>query len=337
MERTNRKSWGLVAMACVFLLLGGCDPFNASLREGSAYPGGGTFCPKYQQPDGGSPPPMVCSGICTTLVFSRLMLPTDSTESERFAFELNGKKYNSLGGIMALLVSQAPTMDFQSNQDRAVSSGLTLNLLRIQPPFAGGTYKVKGQHQVAANQTCCANPAKLNECMAEAKKGCFNGQHSFSDEASLPPSQPFAGEVSGYKLKMTSPSASIRMNLLGTAIFELPLINVQIRGTLSKDGIADGTLSGAIPEMYLCNVVIPMIATTINNAYQDPKGDQKAKDLLKTLFDTNKDGTIIAAEVQNNGLIKTFLDGDVDSNGDGEKELSVGLGFRAVPATLSSP
>lgn len=335
MEQIKRKSWGLVAVACVFLLLGGCDPFNASLREGSTYPGGGVFCPKYQQPDGGPPSPMVCSGACTTLVFSRLMLPTDSTESERYALELNGKKYNSLGGVLALLVSQVPTMDFQSNQNRAVSSGQVLNLLRIQPPLAGGSYKVKGQHQVAANQTCCADPTKLNECMAEAQKGCFNGQHSFTSEASLPPSQPFAGEVSGYKLKMTSPSASIRMNLLGTAIFEMSLINVQIRGTLTKDGIADGTLSGGIPQRYLCNVLIPMIAATIDIAYKDPKGDQKAKDLLKTLFDTNpQDGKITADEVKNNGLIKTFLDGDVDVDGDGKNELSLGLGFTTVGAKI---
>ena len=74
----------------------------------------------------------------------------------------------------------------------------------------------------------------------------------------------------------------------------------------------------------------------VNTVYIDPTADQKTKDLLKTLFDTNKDGTITATEVATNGLIKTFLDGDVDVDNDGIKELSLGLGFSTVAAKIKT-
>jgi hypothetical protein len=72
----------------------------------------------------------------------------------------------------------------------------------------------------------------------------------------------------------------------------------------------------------------------LNHALMDPLVDASSKAMIKALFDTNNDGTITAAELMSNALITTFMAGDVDVDKDGVKELSLGLGFTAVGATI---
>jgi hypothetical protein len=62
--------------------------------------------------------------------------------------------------------------------------------------------------------------------------------------------------------------------------------------------------------------------------------EQTTKDLILQLFDTDGDKTISTAEIQNNATLKMLLAGDVDVDGDGKKELSLGVGFTAVDAKI---
>ena len=45
-------------------------------------------------------------------------------------------------------------------------------------------------------------------------------------------------------------------------------------------------------------------------------------------------GLYTEEEVKDNDIIKAFLQGDVDVDGDGTPELSLGVGFEAVAATI---
>lgn len=94
-------------------------------------------------------------------------------------------------------------------------------------------------------------------------------------------------------------------------------------------------LAGAIETAELQNNVIPAMAALLNQVLQDPTTSQPVKDTILTLFDANQDGVITVAEVMDNSIIKTFLDGDVDVDNDGMNELSMGLGFKAVGAVIT--
>ena len=318
-------------MALAMLFLVGCGAFEAGLTQ---VPPPGTPpppCYKVWKPETSSSP-MTCAVTCTTLVLDQLLFPTDSTESEMTALSCNDKKYNALGGIMALLVSQMPDMKVQINLDRAVRSGLTLNLLRYQA--APGQDKIQAQFQPAASQVCCKDPADLVSCEEEASKGCFSGKHAFTLDPKASPGEVLEGTSINGKLSLNPGTVRLLLSLLSPVPLELPLYGAQVRGAISPDGIANGIISGAVDKQSMDTVLIPHIANLINLVYTDSKTDQRTKDLQKTLFDTDKDGKITAAELKNNGLARSLLSGDVDLDGDGIMELSMGFGFTAVPAKL---
>ena len=322
--------------------------------------------------DGGTPDAPKAEKIdctkntCYDYVTNKLILPTDSTESEKYALELNGKKYNSLGGILALIVSQAPTLNIQAEMDGATCEGAALILLRAQAASltSGATTM---QTWVADKKACCTTTSDNTKCCTEAATACFNGTTEFTKTGNTA-EYLFGGNISGGKVKAGPASMKLNLTLSGGASLALNLKAVVIKGEITATGIKNGVLSGAIPKDDLDTVVVPQIATMVNTTYKDPKTDQKTIDLLKTLFDTNKDGEITAKEVKENGLIKTFLDGDVDvdpapktpatgckTDADcdtvnsfkttcsttpapgtciGKKELSLGLGFSTVAAKI---
>ena len=289
---------------------------------------------KIIQKDGSVPPPTIdCTkNTCYDFVTNKLVLPTDSTESEKYALELNGKKYNSLGGILALVVSQAPTLNIAAEMDGALCEGAALILMRAQAnSLTSGPATM--QSWVAKKKACCTTTSDNTKCCTEAATACFNGTTEFEKEATTT-DYLFGGTISGGKVKAGPSKMKLNLTLSGGSSLSLNLVSVVIKGEITATGIKNGVLSGAIPKDDLDNVVVPELAKMVNTAYTDPKGDQKTKDLLKTLFDTDKDGKITATEVANNGLIKTFLDGDVDTDNDGKKELSLGLGFTTVAAKI---
>jgi hypothetical protein len=288
---------------------------------------------KVVTPDQGKIEPINCStNTCHDFVANKLLLPTDSTESQKYALQFNGKPYNSLGGILALIASQASGLNIQEEMDGALCEGAALILMRAQAKSLTAG-KTTLQTWVAKKKACCTTTSDNKTCCTEAATACFNGTTEFEKDSSGT-DYIFGGNIFGGKIAAGSAKMKLNLTLSGGAALALNLKYVQIKGDITATGITNGVLSGAIPKDDLDNVIVPQIATMVNTAYTDPKGDQKTKDLLKTLFDTDKDGKITAAEVKNNGLIKTFLDGDVDVDGDGKKELSLGLGFTTVKAKI---
>lgn len=332
MKKIAHRSWGLVATAT--LLFMGCGAFEADLTQ-LPPPGTPSPCYKNWKPETRSSP-MVCTGTCTTLVINKILFPTDSTEAERAAFKCSDKLYNSLGGILALFESQFPDLAIQKNAERAVASGLTLNLFRYQA--GAGVDKIQGQFRVATSQVCCTYPVDLTSCWAEAAKGCFNGKHAFSADPKIKPGQVLDGTAAqNGALSLTPGTVRLSMNLLSPVPLLVPLYGAQVRGVLTSEGIINGVIAGAVDKQFLDNVLIPHIASLFNLIYTSDKTDYQTRSWYRTLFDTDKDGKITSAEMKNNGLFRTFLDGDLDLDGDGVKELSMGFGFTAVPAKLATP
>ena len=105
---------------------------------------------------------------------------------------------------------------------------------------------------------------------------------------------------------------------------------------MGSDGksITNGILAGAITQDDLNNNLIPTIKDMLNKTLGDATTDPQVKNIITSLFDADQDGTITEAEVKNSTVVETFLGGDVDVDGDGVKELSLGVSFTAVAATI---
>jgi hypothetical protein len=83
--------------------------------------------------------------------------------------------------------------------------------------------------------------------------------------------------------------------------------------------------------------IIPQVAKMIQDALVDPTVTETTKNTIKQLFDTDKNGSVSEDEVKNNGIIKSFLKGDLDLDKDANHEpdhLSMGIGFAAVKAVI---
>ncbi len=258
-----------------------------------------------------------------------------SPESERFSLQVGTKKYNSLGGILALLTSQMPEIKLQQDLDLSMDAGRVLNLFRIRPGSGKQSNDSRGQTLVATAQSCCTSKEKPSACKAEALQSCFSGKHPFKVDPKLTAGPPVAGTIKDGTLALGRGDLPLRISYFGSGILDFVLHHASLRGKISSDGITEGVITGALSQYQICNVVIPTAARYFSEQYSDPKADQKTKDLLKTLFDSNKDGKITNAEVATNGLVKTFMDGDMDLDGDGAKELSIGVGFSAVLAKIT--
>jgi len=322
----------MLALALAFSLACSDDSGTTTKKDG----GGGNVDGGGTTPDMPKASKIDCTANkCYDYVTSKLVLPTDSTESEKYALEFKGKKYNSLGGILALIVSQAPDLNIAAEMDGAICEGKALILMRAQAAsLTAGAATV--QAWVAKEKACCTTTTDNKECCTEAATACFNGTTEFTADTTASGEQLFGGNISGGKLTAGPAKMKLNLTLSGNAKLALNLMAVTIKGKITASGVTEGVLSGAIPKSDLDTVVVPQIATMVNTVYTDAKTDQKTKDLLKTLFDANKDGKITKDEVAGNGLIKTFLDGDVDVDGDGKKELSLGLGFTATGAKIKT-
>ena len=279
--------------------------------------------------------PTTCPSWAHGYVFNRIIVPTDSTQSANYALEHNGKLYNSLGGILALISSQAPSMSLQVVIDEAVCSGAALHLLCLRAKSLSSDPTASAMIWPGTAPCCSSAPCAYGsgQCNSTATSSCFSGSNTLSPLKTYK-SEIMPGSVSGGQMQMGPGKAVLFLSLAGGQPMAIPLKGAKIKGNLSGGKINDGVLAGGVDKNVLNQTVVPALAASINATYTSYATDQKTKDLLKTLFDTNKDGQITAAEVQGNGLIKTFLDGDVDLDGDNIKELSVGVGFTAVGAKL---
>lgn len=262
-------------------------------------------------------------------VVDAVLLPSTAAQGTQYGFDLdgNGTVDNALGTILAAVTGLAGGLTVQPAVDEAVNTGELLLLFRLFTADLVNQPSLVAHHWRAVPTQCCTSTYPPT-CAAEAKAGCFSGSYTFTP---VPPETQLLGTLAAGDFSFGPTSLQLAIPLFGGALIDVTLLGARLRGTLAGWRIADGAIGGAISQQDIDNQVIPAIAMAMDRAYQlDPVGNA----VMGQLFDTNKDGKIETAEVAANPLITTFLTPDVDVDGDGTKEMSIGIAFTAVGATI---
>ena len=299
---------------------------------------------KVTQKDGGAdsaPPPtgLDCTTAtnCKSYVFNKLILPADSAQTQKFAidFDKDGTPDNQLGAILSALAGATQGLALQDSVDAAMNQGTTIILLKVQGGDFSNAPKAAAQAWIGQKAECCptdkTDPVK---CAAEAATTCFKGSFEFTKDPVSPSDALFGGAITGGEGTFGPAKLTITLPLTDAGAITVALQKAQFKVTFAGDKITGGVLAGGITEDDLNKQVIPGVAKLMDNTVQDPGTSTSTKDQILQFFDADKDGKITEAEVKANALISAFLAGDVDVDGDGTLELSLGVGFEAVGAVI---
>ena len=331
MVRT-RKLVGLT-LACTVALWGGCSDDDTGNTADSRVTTRDSGPPAKE---GGSP--TACTaGECWEYVVDKTIMPLDTAAADKYAVDYKGKRRNNLGQV---LIALAPTMkdtDMQASLSESTCQGANLVLLRMMAKALGNASGAKLQMWVGEDKTCCDKDCydkKTKVCVASAKQKCFNGGSSFNNDKSSKGETILAGKISGGKVDV-GPGSGKLVIPTETANLVIPLEGLRIRGTITADKITDGILNGGIPVDQI-KTLYPPVAKIINAELKKATGT--TAQLIKDLLDTNKDGTITAAELENNTLLAAAFSADIKVKNKAGKEIdavSLGVGFTAIKAKLN--
>ena len=300
---------------------------------------GGSTAKDGAATDGTGTTRLSCNGDCTDYVFSGLFLPKTPEETTKYSFDFDGnsKLDNALGALIGGLGAiPGVTLDPQAEIDTAVNGGKALMLIRVQGDLTNAA-AAKAQAWVGEQQACCADPTQVEACATEAATKCFDGNGQFAQASTTPEDMLFGGSITGGKVTLGPAKLRLVLPLASDVPVELNLERVTLTGTITANGITDGVLVGLLPEKDLKSVVLPEIAKALDATVQaDPTGT--AAGTILQLFDTNNDKSISADEVLGSTVISALLAADIDTNGDKVADaLSLGIGFKAVKATIGTP
>ncbi len=278
------------------------------------------------KPDGTVKPdgPGVASAL--QAVVNTMTMPK-SEKDYAYDFEGKGTKKNALGKINGVLLA-LPGMqgfDFQSNLDNMVKAGEFLMLFDVQAKSISDDAAMKLQAFQGQDLDTPPNAADN-----------FSGTEQFGVTGS-PMDLILDGKIAASKLSVGPGSLVIPIPASATPT-AVKVEKTRIEATLSStpmSAMTAGVINGVIPWTEVDQKIIPQIAEGVDATYKASTTPQATKDMLKTTFDANKDGTITADEIRNNLVLKLVLAPDVDTNNDGTLDaLSVGLGFTGVTCTI---
>ncbi len=268
---------------------------------------------------------------CRDYVLSQILIPRNASDAKKYSLLYKGKAFNAFGQVVALLAAQAPSIAVPDSVSHSVNKGKAVLLMRLQADSLVNDPTVSAQLWIGAETQCCSSTWSPDQCAKQAAARCFNGKATFKVHPSSPTNLILPGSIQGGRLTLGPGKLKLRMTM-SRVTTDLPLKYGGLRGAVSDATISGGVLSGAISTDTVSKVVIPQIAAMLHQTLQT--ADHKTRQMIRQLFDVNHDGKITASEVANNALIKTFLAGDVDVDGDGVRELSVGMGYSAVRAKI---
>ncbi|MCA9671113.1 MAG: hypothetical protein KC503_36195 [Myxococcales bacterium] len=282
--------------------------------------------------DAGSPPPDASSTGQRDYVFDNIQLPRTQTEAQALGrdFDNDGIRDNALGAILSALAAVISGANVPDQMSLSVANGTTLPLMRVQAQsFVNQTGSV-ATFWMAQPKQCCTS-AILATCRTQAASTCFSGSDTFSTATSA---TTLNGNITSGVGVFNASSLTLPLTLFPGTSISLTITSARVQGQFAGNRIVNGTLTGGITQSEINNTVIPGLATLIDGIVKDPNTTVTTRTQLLNLFDANNDGTITTAEVSGNSLIQTFLAGDVDVNNDGNLDLSLGVGFSAISATI---
>lgn len=327
-----KKLWSVLMIAALALAVAACSD-NGEKNDAGAKD-------KGVRPDSvPAPSKLTCSGDCKDFVMSRLIFPDAQTASQ-IGVDYNDDDTvdNALGSILGALSGVTSSLDLQKSVDEAMNEGSTIMLLRVQAKDFTNATTAASQAWVGLDDKCCTSTSDAKKCATEAKATCFSGSHTFyPDKQASDAKAIFGGYINGGQFEFGSMGSTMSLSLpiTGQAL-NLNLKGVFIKGTVNSAGtsISKGILAGVVTKSDLDTELLPNIVKMLNETLEDPKTEESTKKTILSMFDDNNDKKISNSEVTENALIKTFLSGDVDIDGDKKMELSLGVEFEAVSATI---
>jgi hypothetical protein len=272
------------------------------------------------------------TGVNYYFVTNKLILPTSQRETRDFAMDLDGDPQaasdNKFGEVLTLLTSAAPELELQPSLDQAIDTGLlvTLHLLKADDPM---------------NDTSVSWSIFLGQ--KTQSPPLFDGTDQFTVDPSTPANSPIIGTLMNGHFSGGPGAAQVRIYILGKPV-DVNLVGVRLEADVTEQGCSNGRLGGGLSISEFREKILPAIAEGLNLAVSN--NPDTAKPLL-AVFDTDKNGTISAQELEANPLLTLAIAPDLDlldgsgnfnPRQDGEKDsFSMGLGFTCVPAVFITP
>jgi hypothetical protein len=310
--------------------------------------------PSYDVPDcrasrdicAALPPPsfsdLTCEGDCTDMVMSRIIMP-DAATATQYGWDFNddGTPDNALGSIVGVVqgvcgYSGTQPVD-QLLAEFPVTSGQVLNLLRLKATAHSLANTGPAQVQVWIGETrdCCPQ-ATVYACPNVAETTCFSGSSPHSKDLTVPGSPPMGGTVDQGKLLLGPGQVRLRFPVPCSTSrhVDLTLQHARIVGQWTDGAITKGMVAGVISLADSRCTLLPLFAEGLTDSLESSFLPQYDKDVIRTLFDFDRDDVIEADELACNSIFQTFMSGDVDVDQDGEYEISFGVGFEAVGAVI---
>lgn len=282
--------------------------------------------------------------VFTSMVIDSVTLPTTANLSVKYGVTSGGSVYNAVGDALVALGSVAGKLTgMDLSVVNEICKGNTLNLLQIvEPPSPLSPTPVELRSWVGADRTCCTQAACVSpstgKCVASASPACFSPTSAHQPHASYTQHTMVKGTYapSSGTLNLQNGTMNLKLSLTGGKPVVFPLKGVTVRGTFKGSTLTGGIISGGIASTSATSVLLPAMAATLDSIYKAASTGWQTKKVLKTLFDTDGDGTITAGEVGKNALVSKALAGDLDVDNDGKKEVTMGLGFTATKVTIKT-
>ncbi len=272
------------------------------------------------------------TGIQYHFVTNTLLLPATQAQTGEFALNVDGDPQGSLdnkfGEMLSLLTTASPGLDLQSSLDQAVNNGQLVTLHMVKADDALNDTSVSWS--TFPGQNAQSTPV-------------FDGSDKFTINSATPLNSPIIGTLVNGHFTGGPGSAQVRMFLLGVPV-DVKLIGVHLEADVNAQGCTNGKLGGGLSVDEFRARILPAITDGLN---QIIKANQSAATPLLQAFDSDKNGTITAQELESNPLLMLAVSPDLDlldgsgefnPGQDGAKDsYSVGLGFTCVPATFTVP
>jgi hypothetical protein len=328
----SSRAYSLIATAA--LCCGACGTASSGSGGGGAFatPGCSTGTNQFSK----------------TYVVNTVTLPQNGNQFS-FDFNKDGIPENEFGSLLQSLASSG--FDLQAETTASIAAGSSILL-------------ITQASQDATFQSAACAAASLQPGVATASPD-FSGNGSFSLDASIAPAQvtgPIqAGAFSAAEgTVLLTNKLTVRLGLFNANI-AIPLVDPQVRYTISSSGLASGSINGAILKNDI-NVIYAGLASGLNAQIAADPASSASTNTLK-LFDTggiaaaacgstcqNPDGScavkddkrIDACELSSNTTLSNLFAPDVQlfsgtafSPGKAAPDsLSAGFGFTAVSAIL---
>jgi hypothetical protein len=278
-------------------------------------------------PDAAKPDHMILPSALQA-VMNSMTLPASGTD---YACDFDGTgTKNQLGAIMGLVTGlNLQGFDFQSTIDSLIRGGSFLMLLDVQAKAITDDPSMQVAAFLGEDRDIPPDP-----------NDNFSGNEELAVRSDSPPDLILPGKIAASNMAVGPGTFVIPVPIaIGSGPGTVSIVKAHLEAKLSADprtAMTGGRLCGAIPWTEVDATIIPGLAYGLDTLAKSPGTPQSTRDQLLNLLDTDKDGTISAQEIRDNGLLKMVIKPDVDTNNDKTPDaMSIGMAFTAVGCKIS--